>query len=108
MPDKTASRFDSEAATWDSNPTTVRSSALFFEAIQSRFPQLAQGGEKNKRALEIGCGTGLLSVHLAPLLDEYLCFDPSQVSKGARARGMYRCSCLSLCTTEAVFCSYRV
>lgn len=88
MPDKTASRFDSEAATWDSNPTTVRSSALFFDAIKARFPQLARGAEKKKRALEIGCGTGLLSVHLAPLLDEYLCFDPSQVSEEANAQGM--------------------
>lgn len=61
-----------------SNPTTVQSSRLFFEAIQSRFPSLAQGQEKSKRALEIGCGTGLLSVHLAPLLGEYVAFDPSQ------------------------------
>ncbi|KAF2745048.1 S-adenosyl-L-methionine-dependent methyltransferase [Sporormia fimetaria CBS 119925] len=59
-------RFNAEAAAWDSNPTTVESTKKALEAIMRYVPELAQGRGKDLDVLEIGCGTGLLSMQLAP------------------------------------------
>lgn len=63
-------RFNAEAAAWDSNPLVHQASKAAFDAIQERFPELGKTGEDAAKdgldVLEIGCGTGLLSVLVAP------------------------------------------
>ncbi|KAL1617770.1 hypothetical protein SLS56_010834 [Neofusicoccum ribis] len=56
-------RFNAEAAAWDSNPVTVRSSELAYNALLHWVPELQ---DSKPDVLEIGCGTGLLSFHLSP------------------------------------------
>lgn len=65
-------RFNAEAAAWDSNPLVHQASEAAFDAIRERFPALQisdAGGAAAKDGLdvlEIGCGTGLLSLLMAP------------------------------------------
>ena len=83
-----------------SNPTTVESSNLFYKTICTKLPALSQGESKKQKALEIGelhlwlpwptpltlrlllrntgCGTGLLSVQIAPQVQAYYAYDTSQ------------------------------
>lgn len=57
-------RFNAEAAAWDSNPSVLLASHLAKKAILDRLP----GPETMSHfdVLEIGCGTGILSLALAP------------------------------------------
>lgn len=70
-------RFDSEAATWDSKPEVVESSRLCLQTILSNsstyFPNLAASS-----VLEIGCGTGLLTVPLAQHVGSVLALDTAK------------------------------
>jgi len=59
-------RFNAEAAAWDSNQKHVESTQKAFEAILREVPAFAEGRGKELDVLEIGCGTGLLSMLLAP------------------------------------------
>jgi SAM-dependent methyltransferase len=63
-------RFNAEAAAWDTNPLVHKASKAAFEAIQQHFPELEKIGESVAKdgldVLEIGCGTGLLSLLVAP------------------------------------------
>ncbi|KAJ9303419.1 hypothetical protein DTO027B5_8929 [Paecilomyces variotii] len=68
-------RFNEEAATWDSDPTVNKASEEAFKAIVDTFPQLRQNGEKTIDVLEIGCGTGLLSLRIAPLVRSLVAVD---------------------------------
>jgi 2-polyprenyl-3-methyl-5-hydroxy-6-metoxy-1,4-benzoquinol methylase len=56
-------RFNSEAAAWDSNPTVVQASHLAHQAILARLPISDVTSTYN--VLDLGCGTGLLSLPLA-------------------------------------------
>lgn len=69
-------RFDAEAATWDSKPEVVESSRLCLQGILSHdrhFPDLA-----SSNVLEIGCGTGLLTVPLAQHVQSIVALDTAQ------------------------------
>jgi len=58
-------RFDKEAAEWDNNPFTVASSKQALGALLMNVPNLNHGAE-TLDVLEIGCGTGLLSLLVSP------------------------------------------
>lgn len=70
-------RFDSEASTWDQNPDVVKSSQQCLSSIlshrSSHFPNLSRSS-----VLEIGCGTGLLTVPLAEHVGSILALDTAQ------------------------------
>ncbi|KAF2399446.1 S-adenosyl-L-methionine-dependent methyltransferase [Trichodelitschia bisporula] len=71
----TPSRFDEEAAEWDSKPFTVASSKKAFDALRTHVAALESRGKLE--VLEIGCGTGLLSLLLAPHVKSLTAVDPS-------------------------------
>ncbi|KAH8752977.1 methyltransferase type 11 [Diaporthe sp. PMI_573] len=76
-------RFNAEAAAWDSNPDVRRASDSALQALLAAHPLLSQankdgGGSISSgglEVLEIGCGTGLLSVPLAPYVRSILAID---------------------------------
>ncbi|KAK3399913.1 S-adenosyl-L-methionine-dependent methyltransferase [Sordaria brevicollis] len=57
-------RFNTDAANWDSNPSIQLATSLAFQSYLSRLPPPSELSSFN--VLEIGCGTGLLSLMLAP------------------------------------------
>jgi 2-polyprenyl-3-methyl-5-hydroxy-6-metoxy-1,4-benzoquinol methylase len=75
-------RFNAEAAAWDSNPLVHQASKAAFEAIRARFPQLQLTGESASEdgfdVLEIGCGTGLLVMLVAPHVRTIVAVDAAQ------------------------------
>jgi ubiquinone/menaquinone biosynthesis C-methylase UbiE len=64
--------FNQRARNWDLDPMKVERARIVAEAIRSAVP-LAPG----IRALEYGCGTGLLSFYLQPYLDSITLVDTS-------------------------------
>jgi 2-polyprenyl-3-methyl-5-hydroxy-6-metoxy-1,4-benzoquinol methylase len=75
-------RFSAEAAAWDSNPFVHQASKAAFEAIRARFPQLQLMSERASKdgfdVLEIGCGTGLLTMRVAPNVRTIVAVDAAQ------------------------------
>ncbi|KAK4169868.1 S-adenosyl-L-methionine-dependent methyltransferase [Cladorrhinum sp. PSN259] len=72
----TISRFSEEAAQWDSNPFIHAATANAKTAILSRF-----GGPSETSSLDIldlGCGTGLLSLALSPSVRSVTSIDVAQ------------------------------
>lgn len=74
-------RFNAEAAAWDSNPDVRRASDSALEALVAAYPLLSQAREtgsadsRGLEVLEIGCGTGLLTVLMAPYVRTILAVD---------------------------------
>jgi trans-aconitate methyltransferase len=68
----TATDFDARAATWDDDPSKVERARAIADAIERNVP-LAP----TMRALEYGCGTGLLSFMLRPRLGDITLADVS-------------------------------
>lgn len=68
----TITDFDARAATWDDDPTKVERARGVADAIERHVP-LAP----SMRALEYGCGTGLLSFLLRPKLGDITLADVS-------------------------------
>ena len=64
--------FDRSAANWDRNPQHAARNQAIADAIVARLPL-----HKGMRALEFGCGTGELTVRLAPALRSVLATDAS-------------------------------
>lgn len=58
-------RFNAEAAAWDSNPDVQRASTLALHSLLSRIPDLSRE-HPTLDVLEIGCGTGVLSLMISP------------------------------------------
>ena len=69
-------RFDKEAAEWDNNPFTVASSKQALGALLKNVSNLNHGAE-TLDILEIGCGTGLLSLLVSPYALSLTAVDPS-------------------------------
>jgi ubiquinone/menaquinone biosynthesis C-methylase UbiE len=68
----TTTDFDARAATWDDDPSKVERARAIADAIERNVP-LA----RSMRALEYGCGTGLLSFMLRPYLGDITLADVS-------------------------------
>lgn len=70
-------RFNNEAANWDANPFVHTASKHALSALLSRFPALDQSNPTWDN-LEIGCGTGLLSLLIAPYVKTVVAVDAAE------------------------------
>ncbi|KAF4985161.1 hypothetical protein FDECE_16773 [Fusarium decemcellulare] len=77
-PDAGNSRFNAEAAAWDSNPFVREMSLEAWKAIQKFVPSLFEGAAQRPDVLEIGCGTGLLSLEVAPAANRLVAVDAAE------------------------------
>ncbi|GES56852.1 methyltransferase [Aspergillus terreus] len=72
-------RFNAEAANWDNNPSVQEATRLAFETlqplIQSLSDQKRTATNTGLDVLEVGCGTGLLTLRVAPLVREIVAVD---------------------------------
>jgi SAM-dependent methyltransferase len=87
---KNNERFNAEAAAWDSNPFVHAMSAEAWKAIQKYTPYFpgdsaaattsTSGGVAGKQpdVLEVGCGTGLLSMMVAPRCHRMVAVDAAE------------------------------
>jgi 2-polyprenyl-3-methyl-5-hydroxy-6-metoxy-1,4-benzoquinol methylase len=73
MTDSTKRDFDKEAAQWDENPSRVKLANDIFVSI-SEHVQL----KASMRVMDFGCGTGLLSLKVAPLVNAVTGIDSSR------------------------------
>lgn len=74
-------RFNAEAAAWDSNPLVHEASRQACTALLQRFSRLEMqpaGAPNGLDVLEIGCGTGLLSLQVAPFVRRLVAVDAAQ------------------------------
>jgi len=65
--------FDAIAASWDEEPRRVKLAGEIADAIRATLP-LSAGWD----AMDFGCGTGLVTLHLAPFLRSILAVDSSR------------------------------
>ncbi|KAK4212642.1 S-adenosyl-L-methionine-dependent methyltransferase [Rhypophila decipiens] len=70
-------RFNEEASQWDSNPSVQRATSLAHQALLSRI-SCSQKDISTYDVLEIGCGTGLLSLSFAPSVRSITALDAAQ------------------------------
>ena len=77
----TATDFDARAATWDDDPTKVERAQAVADEIVARVPL-----SPAMRALEYGCGTGLLSFMLRARLRDITLADVSEGMLAVAAR----------------------
>ncbi|KAK6343048.1 hypothetical protein TWF718_008425 [Orbilia javanica] len=78
MTDASNTRFNTEAETWDLNPDVQSATKSAFEAILARIPSLALDNPNKPTILDLGAGTGLLSIRLSPHSSKILSIDPSE------------------------------
>lgn len=69
-------RFNAEAAAWDSNPSVLLASERAHKAIIDRLP--APDTTSSLDVLEIGCGTGILTLALAPSVGSITAVDTAE------------------------------
>jgi 2-polyprenyl-3-methyl-5-hydroxy-6-metoxy-1,4-benzoquinol methylase len=65
--------FDKEAAQWDENPSRVKLASDVFASMQRQVDL-----SSSMRVMDFGCGTGLLTLQLAPLAGSVTGVDSSQ------------------------------
>ena len=68
-----STNFDARAATWDEEPRLVQLAADIMLALRRRVPL-----RPDQSALDCGCGTGLLTLQLAPLVRRITGVDSSR------------------------------
>lgn len=73
--------FDERAQTWDEEPRRVQLAADIFAALARRIPLRSDGS-----ALDYGCGTGLLTLALAPRVRRVVAVDSSKGMLGVLAQ----------------------
>lgn len=71
-------RFNAEAAAWDKNPFVHAMSLEAWKAIQKFVPFLFTNALERPDILEIGCGTGLLSLEVAPAANRLVAVDAAK------------------------------
>ncbi|KAB8238236.1 class I SAM-dependent methyltransferase [Aspergillus alliaceus] len=71
-------RFNAEAANWDNNPSVQEATRLAYETLQPLIQKLSDEKKSTLDVLEVGCGTGLLSVRVAPLVHEIVAVDTAE------------------------------
>lgn len=74
-------RFNDEAADWDKNPAVQEATRLAFDTLEPIIQTLSDEKRKSSgtglNVLEVGCGTGLLTLRVAPLVNEIIAIDPA-------------------------------
>lgn len=76
-------RFNAEAAAWDSNPAVLTASTMALGTLLEHVPELRKFPKHSASlagldVLEIGCGTGLLSLMIAPYVRTLTAVDTAQ------------------------------
>ncbi|WP_168205995.1 class I SAM-dependent methyltransferase [Geobacter sp. FeAm09] len=89
--------FDSAAATWDEEPRRVKLAADIGTAIKNAVPLSADWD-----GMDYGCGTGLLTLDLAPALHSMVGMDSSQ---GMVDRLTAKCAAAGITNTRALRCN---
>lgn len=89
--------FDAAALTWDEEPHRVQLAADIAAAIKESVPLSAEWD-----GMDYGCGTGLLTLNLAPALRSIVGMDSSQ---GMVDRLNAKCSAAGIHNTRAVRCN---
>ncbi|EWC44528.1 hypothetical protein DRE_06700 [Drechslerella stenobrocha 248] len=77
MTDSSNIRFNSEAETWDLNPDVQSATRSALSCLLERVPAFSPERSSKPRVLDLGAGTGLLSLALAPHASTILSVDPS-------------------------------
>ncbi|KAB0668603.1 class I SAM-dependent methyltransferase [Oryzomonas sagensis] len=88
--------FDTVASTWDEEPRRVKLAADIGAAIKDTVPLSADWD-----GMDYGCGTGLLTLDLAPALHSMVGLDSSQ---GMVDRLTAKCSATGIQNTRAIRC----
>ncbi|KAF3940541.1 hypothetical protein ABW19_dt0207838 [Dactylella cylindrospora] len=86
MTDASNERFNSEAETWDLNPDVQAATKSALEAVLERVPSLSLINHFKPKVLDLGTGTGLLSLALSPYASRILSVDPSHGMISALSR----------------------
>ncbi|KAB8074899.1 S-adenosyl-L-methionine-dependent methyltransferase [Aspergillus leporis] len=72
-------RFNAEAANWDNNPSVQEATRLAYETLRPLIQRLSENTKATTGTdldvLEVGCGTGLLTVRVAQLVREVVAID---------------------------------
>lgn len=71
-------RFNSEAAAWDTQPFIQEATRHAFEAVRPVIDSLTSKKGSKLDVLDIGCGTGLLSAQVAPVVQDVVAIDPTE------------------------------
>ncbi|KAF3187578.1 hypothetical protein TWF106_006041 [Orbilia oligospora] len=77
MTEASTARFNSEASSWDQNPDVQSATNSAFNEILRRIPSLSLDNPAKPTVLDLGAGTGLLSLLLSPYTSQILSIDPS-------------------------------